>query len=70
VLLEPVGRDFSDDQATSKRNSDQGCGHCGSGGGGCGSNSGCSASPASAHGGCSDCGIKRTLATGRLVRTP
>ena len=68
-LLEPVGRDVSDDQETSNEDRGQSCGHCGSGGGGCGSNSGCSASSNSAHGGCSDCGIKRVLASRRSVST-
>jgi hypothetical protein len=68
-LFEPVGRDVSDDRETANEDHGSSCGHCGSGGGGCGSGSGCSANSSSAHGGCSDCGIKRVLASRRSACT-
>jgi hypothetical protein len=69
VLLEPVGRDVSEDQETSHEARGQSCGHCESGGGGCGAGSGCNTSTNSSHGGCSDCGIKHILAARRSVGT-
>jgi hypothetical protein len=62
ILLEPVGRDLPDEQDTVMDDPGQGCGHCGSEGGGCGSGQGCgSGADSGSHGACSDCGVKKIL---------
>jgi len=63
--LEFVGRDEPDEPETPT--ADEIEGGCGSGGdcGSCGSGGGCGTNPESSHGGCSDCGVKRLLASRR-----
>jgi cell fate regulator YaaT (PSP1 superfamily) len=70
VLLEPVGRDLPEEPGKpSDDDPVQGCGDCGSGGGGCGSGHGCgSGADSGSHGGCSDCGVQKLL-SGRHALT-
>jgi cell fate regulator YaaT (PSP1 superfamily) len=68
VMLEPVGRDAPEAEATgAEADAEEGaCGQCGSGGGGCGSGGGhCGSGGGSSHSGCSDCGVKKLLAASR-----
>jgi cell fate regulator YaaT (PSP1 superfamily) len=59
VLLQSAGRDVPEDKGTPVDDPGGGCGRCGSGGG-------CSSgSDPTSHGSCSDCGIKKLLASKR-----
>jgi hypothetical protein len=64
LVLEPVGRDASEDEPEPEAEPEHGCGHCGSGGG-CGSG-GCG--PSDGHGtGCSGCTIGALVASRRAA---
>jgi hypothetical protein len=65
AVLEPIGRDGSEDIEVASSGSGPGCGHCGLSGGGCNSGSHGAPDSDSSHGACSDCGIKRLLQTRR-----
>lgn len=58
AVFEPVGRDVPDHPEADADGHGRGCGDCGSGGG-------CSSAPGSTRGGCSDCGVKKLIASRR-----
>jgi cell fate regulator YaaT (PSP1 superfamily) len=61
VTLEPAGKDLPEPQdLTTDSPQAQGCGHCVS-------EAGCGSKPGSSHGGCTDCGIKKWIATWQMV---
>ncbi len=65
VMLEPVGRDSSG--SLDHVSEALGEGHCGAGCGHRGADAGCGSSPDLTRGGCSDCGVKRLLASRRPI---
>jgi hypothetical protein len=65
VMLEPVGRDSSG--SLDHVSEALGEGHCGAGCGHRGAGAGCGSSPGLTRGGCSDCGVKRLLASRRPI---
>ena len=65
VMLEPVGRDSSG--SLDHVGEALGEGHCGGGCGHRGAGAGCGSSPGLTRGGCSDCGVKRLLASSRPI---
>jgi hypothetical protein len=68
VMLEPAGEDLPEfPESTADDRNEHGCGDCGSGGGGCGSGAGCGSTSGASHGGCSDCGIKKWVASRQMA---
>ena len=65
VMLEPIGRDSSG--SLDHVSEALGEGHCGAGCGHRGAGAGCGSSPGLTRGGCSDCGVKRLLASSRPI---
>jgi cell fate regulator YaaT (PSP1 superfamily) len=64
IMLQPVGRDLTDEELEGSgqvAESAGSCGDCGHEGGGCATGGGCGTS----HGGCADCGVKKLLASRR-----
>ncbi len=64
VMFEAVGRDVPE-ELEEEPLEPAGCGSCGGDDGGCGPSGGCGSGGESAHGGCSDCGVKALLAGSR-----
>jgi hypothetical protein len=68
VILEPAGKDLPEPQDLSTDGPNaQGCGHCGSEAGSCNSEAGCGSRPGSSNGDCTDCGIKKWIATRQMA---